>query len=105
VTSGQGTTLTWSATNATSCSASGGWSGTKAVSGTESTGALTSNSTFGIECVGPGGRGNASATVAITAAAAAPGKRGGGGSFDPLWLVSLLASLAFAPGRRNRAAS
>lgn len=32
---GDSLALTWSSTNATSCSASGGWSGTKEASGTE----------------------------------------------------------------------
>src|SRR5208282_6206817 len=40
ITSGKSAKLTWSATNATSCSASGAWSGSKAVSGTQSTGVL-----------------------------------------------------------------
>ena len=46
VVSGSAATLTWSSTNATSCTASGNWSGTKATSGTASTGALTAE--FGV---------------------------------------------------------
>ena len=48
-------TLSWTSTNATSCSASGNWSGSKAVSGSQSTGNLTSNKTYTITCTGPGG--------------------------------------------------
>jgi hypothetical protein len=99
VSSGQAATLTWSATNATSCAASGGWSGTRATSGTESTGALTTATTFAIECVGPGGRDDASVTVSINAAT--PGKRGGGGSMDLPWL-SLFAMLSLIAARRRR---
>ena len=52
---GQQTTLTWSATNASWCSAGGGWSGTKATSGTETTAALWQTTTFTLTCFGPGG--------------------------------------------------
>jgi hypothetical protein len=98
VTSGQTATLTWSASSAKSCTAAGGWNGTKAVSGTQTTGVLTANTTFEIECVGPGGRDDAS--VAMTVNAAAP-RNGGGGSMDPLLLLSLLAMLSLATGRRR----
>lgn len=43
-------TLTWSSTNASSCSASGGWSGTKATSGTQVVSDLRVPTTFGLEC-------------------------------------------------------
>jgi hypothetical protein len=100
VTSGQSATLQWSATNATSCTASGGWSGAKAVSGTQQTSALTTNATFELECVGPGGRGIASVTVAVSAASSSG--KSGGGPMDPLMLVSLLAFLAAAKTRGRR---
>ncbi len=96
----QSTTLTWSATNATSCTASNGWSGSKAASGTLSTGALTTNTTYELECVGPGGRGSASLTVRVSAVN--PGKKGGGGHMDPFLLVSLAAMLTLATVRRQR---
>jgi hypothetical protein len=51
ITSGNGATLTWSTTNATSCTASGGWSGTKATSGTLSV-SPTANSTYTLTCSG-----------------------------------------------------
>lgn len=98
VTSGQSATLQWSATNATSCTASGAWSGSKAASGTQTTAALTASSTFEIECVGPGGRDNES--VAVTVNAPAPGG-GGGGQIDPLFLM-LLASLPVFAGIAKR---
>jgi hypothetical protein len=99
VTSGQTTTLTWSATNATTCTASGAWSGTKSASGNQASGALTSNSTFEIECVGPGGR--ASASAAVTVNAPAP-KSGGGGSVNLLLLLSLASMAGARMIRRER---
>src|SRR5262245_16826216 len=41
VTAGSGTTLNWNSTNATSCTASGGWSGPRGTSGTEAIAALS----------------------------------------------------------------
>ncbi len=49
------TTLTWSATNATSCTASGAWTGSRATSGSEESAAITATSTFTLACEGPGG--------------------------------------------------
>ncbi len=63
-------TLFWTSTNATSCSASGNWSGSKAVSGSQSTGNLTSNKTYTITCTGPGG--TATDTVKANVQATAP---------------------------------
>ena len=71
VSSGGSSTLTWSATNATSCSATGGWSGTKAASGSQSTGALTANKSYGLTCTGSGGSATQLATVSVTKAAPA----------------------------------
>jgi hypothetical protein len=58
-----GSTLTWSSTNATSCVASGSWSGAKSVSGTFSTGRILSTKTYVLACSGPGGSASATATV------------------------------------------
>lgn len=52
---GNSTTLTWSSANATSCSASGAWSGIMAASGSRSTGALGNDATFALTCAGAGG--------------------------------------------------
>ena len=49
------TTLSWSATNADDCSASGGWSGSKSVSGSELIGPLSGGATYSMTCNGPGG--------------------------------------------------
>ena len=52
---GGSVTLNWSATNATSCTASGGWSGSQQTSGTLLVGPLTQNTTFSLTCSGDGG--------------------------------------------------
>ena len=58
-------TLSWTSTNATSCSASGNWSGAKALSGSQSTGNLTSNKTYTITCTGSGGSATDSVVVNV----------------------------------------
>src|SRR5206468_251357 len=62
------TTLSWTTTNATSCSAAGGpWSGSKAVpNGSEVTAPITAITTFTLSCTGPGGSQSASVTVNLT---------------------------------------
>jgi hypothetical protein len=47
--------LSWTSTNASSCQASGDWSGQKSLSGSESIKNLTSSKTFNLTCIGPGG--------------------------------------------------
>jgi hypothetical protein len=70
--SGQSSALTWSSTNATSCTASGGWSGTKATSGNQSTGALSATTMFTLACTGSGGTAQRSVTVTVSSGPAAP---------------------------------
>lgn len=67
VVSGSTAALTWSSSNATSCTASGGWTGSKATSGTENSAALTANASFTLTCSGTGGSGSASVSVTVTA--------------------------------------
>ena len=73
VTLGQSAALTWSTANATACTASGAWSGTQALNGTQSeTPTATGNSTYTLTCTGAGGSANASAALTVNAAAPAP---------------------------------
>jgi hypothetical protein len=66
VPTGGSANLTWSSSDATSCTASGAWSGAQPTSGTASTGALTSTSnTFTLSCSGPGGSAGRSVTVTV----------------------------------------
>ena len=99
VASGGSVTLTWSATNATQCTASGGWAGTKAISGTESSAAQQVNTTYTLTCIGLGGNAIKSVTVGITAVQA--NGSGGGGQLDGP-LLALLASFGVAVLARRR---
>ena len=64
--SGTTTTLIWSSTNATSCSASGAWSGAKRTSGRTSTRALKVNTSYTLTCSGAGGSNSAATTVTVS---------------------------------------
>lgn len=72
VVSGSSSALSWTTTDATACTASGGWANARPTSGTNvSTGPLTSTQTFTLTCSGIGGSGVAdSATVTVTPAPA-----------------------------------
>ncbi|MBW2046219.1 MAG: hypothetical protein JRI96_15295, partial [Deltaproteobacteria bacterium] len=61
---GQSSTLTWSSTDATSVTASGGWSGSKALSGSETV-SPTANTTYTLTATGPGGSVSQSVTVTV----------------------------------------
>ena len=66
VTSGGTATLSWSSTNVSACTASGGWTGSRGTSGTASTGALSATTTYTLNCTGGGASANASTTLAVT---------------------------------------
>ncbi|MDJ0710570.1 MAG: hypothetical protein QNJ14_09280 [Woeseiaceae bacterium] len=66
------TTLTWNANNATSCTASGNWSGSRPMSGSEAIGPLSTNSSFSLTCSGNGGTSADSVNVTVQSAPAAP---------------------------------
>ena len=64
--SGESSTLTWSSTYATSCTAAGGFSTGGATSGSASTGVLTSTQNYQVSCTGPDGSVNSNiATVTV----------------------------------------
>ena len=65
---GASTTITWSTTGATSCTASGAWSGTWGTSGAASeTPSAIGTAIYTFDCTGPGGSTTNSATVTVTA--------------------------------------
>jgi subtilisin family serine protease len=104
ITMGNSTTLTWSAYNVTSCTASGSWSGTQKASGSLTvTPAATGTDTYTLACTNPHGSAQKSATLTVQASASGGG--GGGGGLDGLTLLAL-ASLAGAGAlaRRGRRA-
>ena len=72
VAQGGTSTLSWSTTNASTCTASGGWSGTKAISGSQTTSALSQSTTFTLACTGAGGTTTRSVSVTVTPAMPAP---------------------------------
>lgn len=65
ISAGQSSTLTWISTNATSCTASGGWSGAKSVSGSEQVGPIAATTSFTLTCTGSGGSGAQSVSVTV----------------------------------------
>lgn len=93
--SGQSSTLSWSSSRATSCTAAGGFSTGGATSGSASTGVLTSTQNYQISCTGTAGTASSNiATVTVlvpTAAVSAAPDRvvvasgGGGGSTSVSW--------------------
>ena len=69
ITTAQSSTLTWSSTNATNCSASGAWSGSKATSGSVTLSPASAGSfNYSLSCSGTGGTAEASGTLTVSTA-------------------------------------
>lgn len=82
ITLGQSATLTWSTISASSCAASGGWTGTEATSGTQS--------------VTPTGAGNVTYTLSCTAPTGSTYSGGGGGQTSMNVTLTVNPASAFA---------
>lgn len=83
------TTISWSTANASSCTASGAWSGSQPTSGSASTGVLYFPATYALTCSGPGGSTSASATVAVSYTPPSPSAKSYGLALsNPQWLSS-----------------
>jgi hypothetical protein len=65
IAAGESATLTWTSTNATSCTAFLGWSGSKPLNGSASV-SPTETTTYQLDCTGPGGVGSDDALVTVT---------------------------------------
>ena len=92
-------TLTWSSSNASSCTASGGnWTGSKPASGGTEVIILSATTTYTLSCTGTGGVVAQSVTVTATAKPSSGG--GGGGALDIAFLT-LGAALAGSRFRRR----
>ena len=65
ISAGESTTLTWTSEDATSCTAFLGWTGTKALNGSQSV-SPTVTTTYQLDCTGPGGVGSDDAVVTVT---------------------------------------
>ena len=82
--SGGTVTLVWTSQNATSCVASGSWSGKEPANGSATSPTISATATFTLTCTGAGGSAHKSVTVTL-----APPSGGGGGAIE----VELLALL------------
>jgi hypothetical protein len=100
IASGQQTTLQWSTTDATACSASNGWSGTKATSGSQTVGPLSASTTYELNCTGPGGSTNASVVVGVAAANSSSKRGSGGGANDPTFIALIGIAAALRRARK-----
>jgi len=69
ITAGAASTLTWSSSHATSCSASGGWSGVRSTSGSENV-TPASTTAYTLACTGTGGTATQTTTVTVGGAGA-----------------------------------
>jgi hypothetical protein len=87
VATGGTVTLSWSATNATSCTASGGtFPGSQSTSTSSLAVVVSATTTYSLSCTGAGGTTAQSVTVTATAAKSSSSS-GGGGAVDPVWLI------------------
>jgi len=96
-------TLTWSSTNASSCTASGSWTGALTTSGTKSV-VVAQNSTYSLSCTGAGASATASVVVAtapmvlaVTVRYQSPGPPvvGTSGYYVPDWAHPVVAPVPF----------
>jgi hypothetical protein len=87
IASGASSNLSWSSSNATTCSASGGWTGTKSTSGTQSV-SPTSTTTYNLTCTGVGG--SASDSTVVTVGSSVLGDLNNDGSVNVFDLSTLL---------------
>jgi peptidoglycan/xylan/chitin deacetylase (PgdA/CDA1 family) len=98
ITQGSSATLSWSSTNATSCTASQGWSGAKAVSGTQSV-APSATTTYALNCIGTGGSTSKQVVLGVVPAPVVPPTPGVFSegmvtfSFDDSWLSQYTGAL------------
>ena len=66
ITVGQAATLSWSSTNATTCTASGAWTGERALNGSQSVVPTSAGTlTYSLACTGAGGTTSRSATLTV----------------------------------------
>jgi hypothetical protein len=96
---GSSITLSFSSTNATSCTASGGWTGSEPTSASTQTEVVSATTTYTLTCTGAGG--TATQSVTVTATAAPSSGHGGGGYIDSAVLAGL-SLLVMAKARRRR---
>jgi hypothetical protein len=105
IAAGSSTTITWSSVNATSCTASGSWSGALATSGTQTlTPTSMGTDSYSLACTNAAGSSLASTVTLTVTAASGTGTltgRSGGGALDGFTLLTL-AGLGMAGFLRAR---
>ncbi len=90
-------TLTWTTINADSCTASGGWTGGKLLSGSETVGPIASETVYTLSCVNAEGQSTRSVRITID-----DGSGGGGsGSSATAFAACLYLCFAFLMRRRT----
>jgi hypothetical protein len=88
------TTLRWSSTNVTACTATGSWSGSIGTSGERTlSGMAAGTHSFQIECTSPADYKRVQAAATLTVYQAQR-RDGGGGALGPLWVLMMLALAA-----------
>jgi hypothetical protein len=106
ITVGASATVTWSSTNATSCTASGAWTGSEATSGTASvTPTTAATDSYTLSCTGAGGSASGTANLTVAAVVVTPPPKsggGGGGGAIGLWELLGLSALGAISYRRKR---
>jgi hypothetical protein len=102
IAAGTSTTITWSSSGATSCTASGSWSGMLATSGMQTLTPTTAGSyVYSLICANSTGPSTASSvTLTVTAAPAPSGGGGGGGALGLAALLGL-GAMCLARARRS----
>ena len=98
---GMSSTLSWNAVNVTACAASGNWSGSQPVRGSQTiTPSAAGTLTYTLTCSNaPHGAAKNSATLTVQAASSGGGSGGGGGGGGALDAATLLAISALALAR------
>jgi hypothetical protein len=97
IVSGTSTTVTWTSSNSSGCTASGSWSGALASSGTQTVNPTAVGSdTYTLVCSNSAGT---SPSASVTLSVTAPPASGGGGGGGTLGLSALLGLLALCAAR------
>ena len=111
VTVGSQATLSWTAYGATSCTASGAWSGSQAAQGNQTiTTSTVGTQTYSLSCDSPLGTGsnqvsltvNAQSSSSSSSAPSSSDPKGGGGALDGLSLLALAMLIGRYSARRRR---
>jgi hypothetical protein len=104
ISAGTSSTLNWSSAQATSCDASGDWTGPKAAAGDERV-TPAGTATYTLTCTGTGGSASRSETVSVTADSGGGSPPSGGGrTLDGLALVWLALVCLMSAARNMRPA-